>query len=173
MLTYFLAYLCKTSKSHLADSRAMTPSSVCVFISPSKQTLHQLRTLPLVRPAILSWVESFLYASVKSCWARLVTTHREAWLREARSCKRCSRSFFRQFSACHRINFDLDICRGFHGLRDNGFLPRLLVFGIVARVALWGGSYYVWMRLQRFLENRWLGHQPAGEWCGQNILRRT
>ena len=136
MLTYFVACFRKTSESYLADSRAMPPNSVCVFISQSKQILHQLRTLPLVRPAILSWVESFLYASVKSCWARLVTTHREAWLRQACFCKRCSRRFFRQSSTCHRINFDLDICRGFHGLRDNGLLPRLLVFGIVARVAL-------------------------------------
>ena len=26
-----------------------------------------------------------------------------------------------QSSVCHRINFDLDICRGLHGLRDYGF----------------------------------------------------
>ena len=31
---------------------------------------------------------------------------------------------------------------------------RLPVFGILARVALWGGSCYGWMRLQRFLEDR-------------------
>ena len=31
-------------------------------------------------------------------------------------------AFFRQSPACHRIqNFDLDICRGLHGLGDYGF----------------------------------------------------
>ena len=35
--------------------------------------------------------------------------------------------------------------------------PRMPVFGIVARAALWRGSCYGWVRLQRFSEEiRWL-----------------
>ena len=43
------------------------PSNVSVFSFPN-QILHQPHTLPLVRLAILSWVESFLYASGKVVW---------------------------------------------------------------------------------------------------------
>ena len=42
------------------------PNSVCVYI-PIKAILHQPRTLPLARYAILSWIESFPYASGKGC----------------------------------------------------------------------------------------------------------
>ena len=69
------------------------PNSVCVCYIPIKEILHQPRTLPLARYVILSWVESFPYASGRGCLTRLVTTPREAWLREARCYKRCSRSF--------------------------------------------------------------------------------
>ena len=30
-------------------------------------------------------------------------------------------AFSRQSSVCHRIKFDLDICRGLHGLGEYGF----------------------------------------------------
>ena len=51
--------------------------------------------------------------------------------------------------------------------------PRLPVFGIVARVALWGVyALRDWMRLQRFLVEWWFGSYLAGE--GQATrLRRT
>ena len=64
----------------------------CVFSFPHQVILHQSRTLPLVGHVILSWVESFLYASDRGCWARLVTTHRQTWRREARYNKRFSRN---------------------------------------------------------------------------------
>ena len=51
MLTYFVACLCKTSESRLTDSRAMPPSSVCVYFpyqanpaptpyTPSREACH-------------------------------------------------------------------------------------------------------------------------------------
>ena len=54
--------------------------------------LHHPCTFPLVRYVVLSWVEPFPYAGGRGSWARLVTTQREAWLREARCYERCSRS---------------------------------------------------------------------------------
>ena len=71
----------------------MPSNSVCVFSFPHLAILHQPHTLPLARHVILSWVESFLYASGRGYWLRLITTHREAGRREARHHKRCSRSF--------------------------------------------------------------------------------
>ena len=94
---------------------------MCVSV-PIKAILHQPRTLPLARYVILSWVEPFLYASERGCWTRLVKTHREVWLREARCYKRCSRSFLSPiFSLSSDKKFDLDICRGLHGLGEYGF----------------------------------------------------
>ena len=81
--------------------------SLCVYFL-IKQSLHQLpSTLPLARHVILSWVESFSYTSGRDSWARLVTTHREALLREERCYKRCSRSIFCQSSVFHRIKIRL------------------------------------------------------------------
>ena len=69
------------------------PISVCVY-TPIKAILHQPRTLPLARYVILSWVEPLPYANGRGCQTRLVTTHLETWLRDARYHKCCSRSFF-------------------------------------------------------------------------------
>ena len=44
------------------------PCNVSVFSFPTNQTLHQPHILPFVRPIILSWVESFLYANGKIVW---------------------------------------------------------------------------------------------------------
>ena len=60
-------------------------------------------------------------------WTRLVIAHREAWLRESRCYKRCSRrllSTILQF-VINEKKVDLDICRRLHGLGDHGFASAL------------------------------------------------
>ena len=105
--------------------QSLNGSCLCVFPFPiqANPCNNQPITLPHVRPAILSRVESFPYASRKGCWARLVITHREAWLREARCYKRCSRSLLPTTPqlVIGYLFFDLDICRRLHGRGDHGF----------------------------------------------------
>ena len=79
-------------------------ASVCFFPHQSNPAPTP-RTLPPARHVILSWVESFLYASGRGSWARLVTTHRDTWRREARFHKRCSRSFLSSIFSLSRIKF--------------------------------------------------------------------
>ena len=65
LLTYIVAYLYEAPKRFIPErSCTYLVISMC-FPVPNKQTLHQPHTLPLVRPVILSWVDSFLYASEK------------------------------------------------------------------------------------------------------------
>ena len=91
----------------------------------------------------------------RGSWARLVITHCEAWLREARCYRRCSRSFLPttlQFVIGQ--NFDLDICRRLHRVRDHGFasapahswdrgarfVVRRFVLGLDEATTFFGGS---------------------------------
>ena len=111
------------------------PISVC-FPFPTKQTLYQPHKLPL-RLAILSWVESFLYASVKVVWLDwLATTVRHGCERHAIISVVLEAFLSSIFSMS---SDDISACTSAEVFMDWGIMdlpPRLPLFGFVARVAL-------------------------------------
>ena len=76
-------------------------------------------------------------------------------------------------SSCSRV---VDTKSGEYRVRFRRFSrssPRLPVFGIMARVALWGGSCSGWMRLQHLFKDRWFGAQKPSGVIRTIYLRRT